>query len=204
MSEEDYGWSEEDAESTGGGERTALPRDKYTGQISRAEIKKDKNKKSYYKFGISITHGKLKRALAFENYLPLGRGENAFKVARRNSFFKAIGLQPNTLPPGIDPDKDVSLLNDTYVDFTVEHEFEDVPGEQYSLTTSKSSKLRWLDEGWEDCLDANGNLVKNPKGEVFDEPVKPRTLITFYAVSDEFEGLGGGVEDEPEDEGWGG
>lgn len=205
MTDNEYGYTESDAENKGGGSN-ALPRDKYTGTISRAKGKKSTKGKAFLGFGISITHGKYKKVLAFENYLPLSRNENAFQVARRNSFLQAIGFQGGAIPPGVPAENGnpggppASILDGTYVDFNIEHEYEDVPGEQYSLQTSKSAKTTWVKDGWEDCLDDKGNLIKNPQGEVFDEPVKPKAIVTFYAVSDEFEGLGGGDVDAPEDE----
>lgn len=209
MSDNDYGYTADDAENKGGGERSALPRAKYTGTISRAKSKLDAKKKAFLGFGISITHGKFKNALAFENYLPLSRNENAFRVARRNSFFQAIGLEGGTIPPGVPGGPDASVLDGTYVDFQVEHEFEDVPDQEHSLSTSKSSKTRWVKEGWEDCLDENGNLVKDPDGNVFDEPVKPKAIVTFYSISNEFAGLGGvsdddgGDDEAADDDDWG-
>jgi len=199
MTDNEYGYTDEDSENKGGGS-TALPRDKYTGTISRAKGKKSTKGKAFLGFGISITHGKYKKVLAFENYLPLSRNENAFQVARRNSFLQAIGLPAGTVPPGAPGGKDASILDGTYIDFNIEHEYEDVPGEEYSLQTSKSAKTNWVKDGWEDCLDDKGRLVKNPKGEVFDEPVAPKAIVTFYAVSDEFAGLGGGDVDDPADE----
>lgn len=199
MTDNEYGYTEDDAENKGGGS-SAIPRDKYTGTISRAKGKKSTKGKAFLGFGISITHGKYKKVLAFENYLPLSRNENAYQVARRNSFLQAVGLQGGSIPPGAPGGPDASVLDGTYVDFQVEHEYEDVPGEEYSLTTSKSAKTNWVKDGWEDCIDAKGNLIKNPKGEVFEEPVAPKAIVTFYSPSNEFAGLGGETDDSAPDE----
>lgn len=209
MSDNDYGYSAEDAENKGG-ERSALPIGKYTGAISRAKSKLDKKKKAYLGFGISITKGKFKNALAFENYLPLSRNENAFRVARRNSFFQAIGLEGGSIPPGVPGGPDASTLDGTIVDFQIEHEFEDVPEQEYSITTSKSAKTAWVKDGWADCVDDKGRLFKDPDGNVFDEPVEPKAIVTFYSISDDFEGLGGdtsdddaGADEAADDDDWG-
>lgn len=186
MSSNEYAATEEDLK---GGSRTAKARGKYTGTISRPVAKKDRNGKVYLGFGIKHEFGKYKGGLSFENYLPLARDVNAFQAARRNSFFKAIGLKPGSVPPGAPGGPDVSALEGTYIDFTIEHEFENVPGEQYSLSTSKSDKSKWVQEGWESKLDGNGNLVVN------GEKIVPSETLTFFDLSDEFEGLGGGSDD---------
>ena len=160
-------------------------------------MKKDKSGKLYLKFGIKISHGKMKNGLSFENYLPLARDVNAFQAARRNSFFKAIGLKVGTIPPGAPGGDAVEVLEGTYIDFNLEHEYENVPGEQYSLNTSKSAKSPWVTNGWESKLDDKGNLV------VQGESIAPGESVTFYDISDEFEGLGGSSAGEPDDEGWG-
>lgn len=205
----EYAVSEDDLKGGGGGDR-AKPRGSYTGQISRAKAEPDKNKKLCLKFGIAISHGTYKKQLLFENYLSLDPNGNKFNVARRNSFYKAIGLNAGDMPYGTTANRPASALNGTYVDVTVEHEYEQVPGEKYSITTSKSPKSRWVIEGWEAGLDSNGNLVKSPGGTAYDAPIKPRESLTFYALSDEFEGVGDPeaateepAADESADDDWG-
>lgn len=183
-------------DSSGGGERSAKPRGTYTAKISRAETKTDKNGLLYVKFGLSIITGKLAKQLAFENYLPLSAKANKFQVARRNSLFRAIGLDAGAIPPGAPGGPDVSVLNGTIVDFALEHTYEDVPGEDYALNTSKWNKSSWVTDGWEARLDANGNIPAGKDGtKATDEdgepsPVKPSESITFYNMSDLFEGIG--------------
>lgn len=190
-----------DDDLKGGGNRSAKPRGKYTGQISKAVSKLDTNKKPYLGFGVKITHGKFKNGLIFENYLTLNPAANAYQKARRNSFYKAIGLQAGAVPYGAPGGPAVGLLDGTYVDVTIEHRFEQVPGEEYAITTSKSAKQRWLDEGWDKCVNDKGQLYKNPGGDVFDAPVDPKEEVTFYEISDEFAGVGDpdAVAAEPED-----
>lgn len=204
---DEYGISEQDLEG-GGGSSAAKPRGKYTGSISQAEVKPDKNGKLYLKFGISITKGPYKGQLIFENYLPLSKNSNKFQLARRNSLFQALGLDAGSIPPGAPGGPKPSVINGAIVDINLEHEFEDVPGEQYSLDTSKSKKSRWVSEGWEENLDSSGRLVKNFDGDTFD-PIEPRETLTFYGVSDDFDGLpaleddGFTPDESASDEDWG-
>lgn len=192
MSDE-YGYTKEDAEQKGGS--TAKKRGKYTGSISRATTKKDKNGKVYLGFGLSHTFAPYKNGLSFENYLPLSRDSNAYQLARRNSFLGAIGIKEGQTPPGAPGGPDAKALDGTFVDFNIEHEFEDVPGEDYSLVTGKSAKSAWVTGGWEAKLDSKGNLVVDGK------IIQPKEVVTFYAVSDEFIGLGAedgaGADEEP-------
>lgn len=185
----EYLVAEDDLKGGGGGDK-AKPRGKYTGQISRAKSKPDKNGKLCLQFGIAISHGKYKKQLLFENFLSLNPNAPKFALSRRNSFYKAIDLKTGQLPYGVSDERPASDLDGTYVDITVEHEYELVPGEEYSLTTSTWSKSRWVEEGWEDGLDEEGNLVRSPGGTVYDAPIKPRESLTFYAMSDEFAGVG--------------
>lgn len=202
MTDNEYAVTEEDLK--GGGNRSAKPRGKYTGEISKAVAKKDKKGKAYIGFGLKILHGKFKNGLLFENYLPLARDVNAYQAARRNSLHKAVGLKAGELPYGapVPGAPDVEALNGTVVDVTVEHEFENVPGEEYSLTTSKSAKSAWVTGGWESGLDDKGRLVRSPGGTPYDAPIEPREVLTFYDMSDDFEGVGGAADDSA-DEDWG-
>lgn len=193
----EYAVTDDDLKGGGGGARTAKPRGKYTGTISRPEVKKDKNGKVYLKFGIKIEFGKFKNGLAFENYLPLARDVNAFQAARRNSFFKAIALKAGSVPPGAPGGPDVGVLEGVFVDFNLEHEYENVPGEQYSLNTSKSAKSPWVTNGWQDKVDESGNLVVN------GEKIAPRETLTFYDISDEFSGVGSPADNSIDGEEWG-
>lgn len=192
----EYLVSDDDLKGGGGGDK-AKPRGKYTGQISQAKSKLDKNGKICLQFGISITHGKYKKQLLFENYLSLDPKANKFTVSRRNSFYKAIDLKTGQLPYGVSDERPASDLNGTYVDVTVEHEYEQIPGEEHSIVTSNWSGSRWKQEGWENGLDEDGNLVRSPGGTEYDAPIKPRESLTFYAMSDEFAGVGGEMEYQP-------
>lgn len=190
----EYAPSSEDLEGGGGG--SAKPRSKYTGIISRTKAKKDKNGLVFIGFGLSILKGPLKKQLAFENYLVLSSKGTKFAVARRNSLYRAIGLDAGDMPPGVPGGPDASVLDGTVVDFTLEHRFENVPGEDFDIETSSWNKSRWVTEGWEDRLDDKGRLVRDANDEVIvgedgqPEPIEPREAITFYAVSDDFDGLG--------------
>lgn len=205
----EYAVTKEDVSGNGGGGNSAKPRGKYTGAISKAISKKDKNGKFYLGFGISITKGKYKKGLIFENYLSLDPKANKYSIARRNSFYTAITLEAGQIPYGVPEGPKVEALNGTIVDVTIEHRFEDVPGEQYDIVTSRSKKMAWHTDGWDDCLDDKGRLFKNSQGEVFDEPIAPREEVTFYALSDDFEGVGGAVDEAPaeddsaDDDSWG-
>lgn len=198
MNDNEYAVEEDDLK--GGGNSTAKPRGKYTGTISKAVSKADKNKKVYIGFGIKILLGKFKNGLLFENYLPLARDVNKFQLARRNSFYKAIGLKAGAVPYGAPGGPAIELLDGTIIDVQVEHVFENVPGQDYSLTTSKSPKSQWVLEGWEDGLDDKGRLVKSPGGTPFDAPISPKEALTFYNISDEFDGVGD-PDAAPEDAG---
>ena len=191
----EYAATKEDLEGGGGGNK-AKPRGKYTGAISRAKVAKDKNGKLYIGFGLSITHGSHKKQLAFENYLPLSSTANAYQKARRDSLYRALGLSAGEVPPGAPGGPDISVLEGVVVDFSIEHEFEDVPGEDCRITTSKSKKQPWNTDGWEKKLDANGNLV------VDGETIEPKEVVTFFEISDDFEGLsepGSGSSDSGSD-----
>lgn len=195
----EYAVTEEDLK--GGGGNSAKPIGKYTGQIVKAESKKDKNQKIYLALQIKITHGNRKNGVIFDNYIPLGGDANGFQKARRNSLYKALGLKAGAIPYGVPGGPAVDLLVGTYVDIQLEHEFEQVPGEQYSLQTSKSSKSTWKTAGWDkNSLDSKGNLVRSPGGTEFDAPIAPKEFPTFYELSDEFEGIGdpnGAAPDAP-------
>lgn len=212
-------WAVSEDDLKGGGGYSAKPRGKYVGEISRATTKKDAKGKLFIKFGAKITRGKFKGGLAFENYLVLSRDTNAYQAARRNSFYKAIALKAGTIPPGAPGGADVSVLNGTVIGFTLEHEFQNVPGYDYtSISTSSSNKQPWKSEGWEKrlndkgelYLDANDQIIRNEDGD--PEPIKPREIITFYELDDDFDGLGGGdddggtfgsSDDSADEDGWG-
>lgn len=182
----------EDNLKGGGGGNGAKPRGTYTGVIETAEAKLDKNKKTYLALSIRITHGPRKNGVIFDNYILLAASTNKFQTARRDSLYKALGYKAGQIPHGAPSPKapDVKELIGTYVDLSLEHEYENVPDEQYSLTTSKSKKSRWVIEGWEDGLDDRGYLAKSPDGEEYEAAIEPSEHPTFYALSDEFAGIG--------------
>jgi hypothetical protein len=184
----EYAVTEDDLKGGGGGD--VKPRATYTGVIEKAESKLDKNKKIYLALQIRISHGGRKNGVIFDNYIPLGADANAFQKARRNSLYKALGLKAGAIPYGVPGGPDVSGLIGTYVDLTLEHEYEKVPNEQYSLQTSKSKKSRWVVEDWESGLDDRGYLAKSPDGEEYEAAIQPSEYPTFYALSNEFAGVG--------------
>lgn len=195
--------TDEDLEG-GGGAGSAKPRGTYTATISRAETSKDKNGLLFLKFGLSITApAKFKKQLSFDNYLVLSPKANKYQLARRNSLYQALGLGKGSIPPGAPGGPDVSVLNGVSVDFQLEHEFEDVPGEDWTITSSKSPKQPWNKDGWAKKVDENGNLV------VDGEKIKPGEIVTFYSVSDDFEGLSdgssaaSGSSESADDDSWG-
>lgn len=194
----EYAVTEEDLAGGGGGNK-AKPRGVYTGKISKAESKTDKNKKVFLGFGIAITHGTFKKQLIFENYLTLNPQANAFHKARRNSFYKAIGLEAGSVPYGVPGGPAVELLNGTYINVQLEHRFEQVPGQEYNIVTSKSAKSQWKIDGWDACVNESGQLFRDPAGNVFDAPVDPKEEVTFYSIADEFEGVGESGDDGPAD-----
>ena len=200
----EYGFSQEDATQSSGGGFTAKPRGNYEGIVEGAETKKDKNGKVYLKFALKIAFGPRKGGKAFENYLPLSNTVNKFQLARRNSFLRAILLQAGSIPPGAPGGPSASVLNGALVGFQLEHEFQNVPGEDYSITTSKSAKSAWVQDGWEERLNEKGELVKAKNGSTIPEPIKPRETVVFYQLSDDFEGLvDDTASDEADTEGWG-
>jgi len=205
MTDNEYAVQDDDLK--GGGGFSAKPRGKYTIRIEKAESKTDKGKKAYLAFSGPIAKGKIKGKL-FENYLPIARDVNKYQAARRNSFYKAINLKPGALPYGapVSGAPAAELLVGTYVDVALEHRFEQVPGEEYNITSSSSPKQPWKADGWDKCVNEKGQLYKNPGGDIFDAPVDPKEELTFYEVSDEFEGVGDpDAQGEPEaaEEEWG-
>lgn len=211
MSTNEWAVSEDDLK--GGGGYSAKPRGQYSGTISKASTKKDAKGKLFIKFGVKIAKGKVKGGLAFENYLVLSRDTNAFQAARRNSFYKAIMLKAGSIPPGAPGGPDVAALDGALVKFTLEHEFQNVPGYEFSsITTSSSAKQPWKQGGWENRLNDKGELYLDGLDNVIvDEetgeasPIKPREVITFYELDDDFEGLavGGGASAVDGNFGWG-
>lgn len=190
--------TDEDLEG-GGGKFPAKPRGTYTVKILKAETKTDKNNLLFLKLDTQIIRGAEKDGRIFDNYLVLSNKGNAFQRARRNSLYKALGLEKGSLPPGVPGGPDASTLVGTIVDVQVEHEFENIPGEQYSLTTSKSKNQPWKTGNWESKLNADGHLV------VDGEAIKPSESVTFYDLSDDFVGLGADTDDDSADDGgWGG
>ncbi len=195
----EYAPTKDDLEGGNGG--GAKPRGKYTGIISRTKSKKDKNGLVNLGFGLSILKGKLKKQLAFEDYLVLSSKGTKFAIARRNSFYRSIGLDEGTIPPGAPGGPDASILDGTVVDFTLEHRYENVPGEEHDIDTSSWNKSRWVTEGWEDRLDDKGRLVRDGSNELIlgedgePEPIEPRESLTFYSLSDDFDGLGSHVSE---------
>lgn len=196
---DEYAVQEDDLKGGGGG-NGAKPRGTYTGVIEKAEAKKDKNQKIYLALQIRITHGPRKNGVIFDNYVLLAESTNKFQTLRRNSLYKALGYKAKQVPHGTPNGKPASELVGTHVDITLEHEYENVPDEKYSLTTSKSKKSRWVIEDWESGLDDRGFLAKSPDGEVYtstdeegnviEAAIEPSEHPTFYALSDEFAGIG--------------
>lgn len=185
---DEYAVTEDNLKGGGGGD--VKPRATYTGVIEKAESKLDRNKKIYLALQIRITHGGRKNGVIFDNYVLLASSPNKFQTARRDSLYRALGYKPGQLAHGTPNGPDASELVGTYVDLSLEHEYEKVPNEQYSLQTSKSAKSRWVIEGWEDGLDDRGYLAKSPDGEEYEAAIKPSEHPTFYALSNEFSGVG--------------
>ena len=167
----EYGVEDDDLKGGGGGSK-AKPTGTYTAVIEDAEAKKDKNGKIYLAWRNRIAFGPNKKQIAFESYFPISREGNKYTVARRNSLVKALGLKPGAMIPGSPGGPDASALDGTYIDFTLEHEYENVPGQDYSVSTRYGK----LPDGVSEA-DVAG--------------IQPRERVTFYAISDEFEGLGG-------------
>jgi len=184
MGNEDWAVGEDDLK---GGTGKAKPPRTYTVRIENASTEKDKNGRPYLKFVGEIILGSEKGGKLFENYLPFGReksGKNAGQInARTSSFLKAIGHRDG-VPAGAPGGPDASKLNGTVVDVKNENEYE-VDGEQYPVRT-------WEKRFKE--VEASGKL----------EGVTPRDSLGFYALSDEFEGIGGGTtDDSADDDSWG-
>lgn len=192
MTDNEYAVTEDDL--AGGGDYKARPIADYDGVIIAAESKigKTAEKIPYLALRILITHGKLKGELFFENYLPLKKklrktGKNAgksmldFRTAR---FFQAISLEPGQVPPGAPGGPDAETLVGTAISFRNEHEYQDVPDEQYAIRTGTGEYNKaFLD------AQARGAL----------EGIKPQDNIASYSISDDFAGIGGSPELIPDD-----
>lgn len=179
---DEYGVAEGDLKQGGGSSNKAKPTGTYTVTIEKAEVKKDKNGKLYAKWWNRVLLGQHKKQIIFEGYLPLSREGNAYNLARRNSFIKALGLKEGAKIPGTPGADDISVINGTIVDVNLEHEYENVPGQQYSVTTRNNGKL------------PDGVTMADVEG------IAPSERATFYALSDEYDGLGGSDSSEEE---WG-
>lgn len=172
MSEEnEYGYTSEDAKGGGGGGK-AKPANVYETVIEDASIEKDKNGKLYVKAKLRISSGPLKKQVLFENYLPLSKLGSKFQVARRNSFVKALGLKEGASIPGTPGAPDVSTINGTTVDIQSELEYENVPGQEYSVTTRRGK-------------------LPDDVTEADIAGIQPREALTWYNLSDGFDGIGG-------------
>ena len=184
MAENEWAVDEDDLK---GGTGAAKPPRDYTVKISSATVETDKNRRPYYKLVLDIILGSEKGGKLFENYLPLGRekaGKNAGQVNKRTaSFLKAVGHKQG-IPWGAPGGPDVSALVGTVVDVRNENKYEDVPGEQYPVST------------WE-------KRFKEVQASGVLEGIKPRDDLGFYSLSDEFEGVGGGSAYDAADESWG-
>lgn len=192
MSNEDYSVDEEDVK--GGGSRTAKPIGDYDGIIEDAESKTDSNGRPYIKFKLGSLSGPQKSGFLFENYLPFGKrevksGKNAGQSRldpRTASFLRATG-QRSGVPAGAPGGKPASSLNGTAVSVRVEHKYGDnkvsVPGHQWGVSTWQKDFKQ---------IEASGAL----------DGIDPREDLSFYDMSDSFEGLGGANDSDTGEE-WG-
>lgn len=178
MTEQDeYGVSANDLKGGGGGNK-AKPTKTYTVRIKKAEAKKDKNQKLLLKLDTVIEFGPNKKGHIFDNLLYLSNQENKFKVARRNSFAKALGLKEGARIPGTPGGLPAEALEDTLINVNLEHVYKDVPGQQYDVTTRNGGKL------------PDGVTEADVQG------IEPEEIATFYSIADEFEGIGGAPSDQ--------
>lgn len=222
----EYAATKEDLATNTGGK--AKPIGTYTTRISKAKAATRGSKEGAkdgalrLTFWLEVIKGSFKKQIIFENYLALSRnvdtpGINKFTVFRRNSFLKAIGSQEGEIPPGAPGGPDASVLNGTIVDISIEHEFQNVPGEEYSIVTSKSEKSRWATDGWAKRVNADGHLFLDASDNVIcgdngePEPIAPRESLLWYSMSDDFDGVGdpegfddnGGSAESADEDGWG-
>lgn len=165
----------------GGGGNTPLPIGEYTFTIEAAETKKDKNGKAYLSLTLVVAFGQHKKRKVWDNYLTLDVNSKQFK--RTASFLKAIAHRDG-IPVGAPGGKPASDLVGTFVDASVSHTYENVPGQEWPVRS-------WSREFKE--VEASGSL----KG------ITPKADVGYYRVSDEFEGVGGGSQDDSADDGWG-
>lgn len=177
----EYDFNEDDLKPTGGGgDREALPIGEYTFSIEKAETKRDKNGKAYLSLELEVAFGNEKKRKAWDNYLTFDKTAGGFK--RTASFLRAIGHK-NGVPVGAPEGRPASDLVGTYVDAQVTHEYQDVPGHQYSVQSWSKDFAEIKESG---ALDG----------------IKPTARLGFYSVADEFEGIGGG-SNSASDEEWG-
>lgn len=175
----DYDYDEKDLEGGGGG--SLIPVNDYTVLVERAKVKTDKNGKPAIQFQAAIMFGSQKKRKVFENYLPLAKlteGKSAGQLhMRTKSFLKAIGHKGGP-PVGAPGGRPIEDLEGTYLDVRVEHEYQNVPGQQYAVQT-------WQKD-FKD-LETSGAL----------RGIKAREALGFYSVSDEFSGLGANADELP-------
>lgn len=178
----EYDFTEDDLKSTGGGGKSIKPVGDYDIQIEGAETAKDTNGRPYLKFVGEIVSAQRKGGKVFENYLPFGRatkGKNEGKLdARTVSFLKATGQKSGT-PIGAPGADSASKLNGTIVSVRLEHEYKDVPGEDWPVRT-------WQKE-FKD-IEASGRL----------QGIEAKESLGYYSVADDFAGIGGDDDDENE------
>lgn len=180
----DYDFNEEDLKpKSGGGDNSPLPIGTYTFSIAKAETKSDKNGKAYLALELDVEFGKHKKRKAWDGYMTLDKTSKQFN--RTSSFLRAIGHKSG-IPAGAPGGSPASSLVGTLVDAQVTHEYQDVPGQEWSVQS-------WSKDFKE--IEASGSL----KG------ITPRARVGFYSISDEFSGIGGDSADSDSDTGeeWG-
>lgn len=180
MGNSEYDLTEDDLKDAGGGGGSVLPIGEYTFTIESAESKTDKNGKAYLALELEVAFGTHKKRKVWDNYLTLDKENKQFR--RTASFLRAIGHK-NGVPVGAPGGKPARDLVGAYVDLGVTHEYQDVPGQQYSVQS-------WSKDFAE--IQESGAL----KG------IKPQARAGFYSVADEFEGIGGGSNSATDEE-WG-
>lgn len=192
MTDNEYAVTEDDL--AGGGDFVARPIGDYDAVIIAAESKvgKTAQKIPYLALKFLVTRGKNKGQKFVDNYLPLkktlrksGKHEGKMMLDYRTSrFFSAIGLEPGQVPPGAPGGPEAETLVGTAVAFRNEHEYQDVPDEQYPIRTATGQ----YNKPFKDAQ-ARGAL----------EGIKPQDNIASYSISDDFAGIGGSPELIPDD-----
>lgn len=194
MSNDEYGFTEEDlveaAKKSGG---SAIPEGEYEFAIEKAEVKTGKAG-PYLKFRLRVQGGPQNNRIVFESYLGLKKKADGTLPKKTASFYRAIGLRPGHLPPGVPGGPDVSALEGVPIKNTVTHEY---TTEKIGDNGYPERVLSWSKEG-KAFAESKGGKEKIPADKIEAIP----GVGFSYSMADSFESLNDGA-DAAADEQWG-